>query len=64
MSYTIKIIDRETREVIQEETRKSLSAADKVWFKAMDNINQLKYKMVFLDNGDTLKATGRAKIAT
>ena len=49
MEYIIRIIDRETKEIVQEETRKSYQAADRLWCKALKNVNQLKYKMQFIE---------------
>ena len=43
--YVIEIIDRNTGHVVQTETRKSFDAFDRLWCKAMENVNQLKYKL-------------------
>ena len=50
MIYTIQVINRDTGEVVQTETRKSLYAANKVWDKAVVNMNPLKYKLVWKEN--------------
>lgn len=49
MKYKIQIIDRATKQVVQEEIRKSFSAADKLWCMALKNVNTLKYKMKFFE---------------
>lgn len=46
-AYVIRVIDRKTKEVVQEETRKSEKAADRLWCLALKNVNQLKYKLQF-----------------
>ena len=43
--YIIKIINKETKEVVQEESRKSYSAFCALWSKAVKNINPLIYKL-------------------
>ena len=43
--YKLEVIDRKTGEVVQTETRMSSLAFDRLWYKAMDNINPLKYKL-------------------
>jgi len=47
MAYVIRVIDRKTKEVVQEETRTSEKAADRLWCLALKNVNQLKYKLQF-----------------
>ena len=47
MAYVIRVIDRKTKKVVQEETRKSEKAADRLWCLALKNVNQLKYKLQF-----------------
>mgnify|MGYP001574965376 FL=1 len=49
MVYIIRIIDKKTKIVVQEETRKTYDAAYNLWHKAMKNVNQLKYKMEFIE---------------
>ena len=46
--YKIRIIDRKTKKIVQEETRKSLQAADRLWCMSLKNVNTLIYKMVFV----------------
>jgi len=43
--WVLTIIDRKTKEIVQTETRKSEQAADRLWCKAISNVNPLKYKM-------------------
>ncbi len=43
--YTLEIIDRDSGRVVQTETRKSATAFDRLWCKAISNINSLKYKL-------------------
>lgn len=47
--YTLQIIDRKTKEVVQTETRKSAGAFDRLWMTAVKNVNPLKYKLVQLE---------------
>lgn len=47
MSYVIRVIDRKTKEIVQEEIRKTEKAADRLWCLALKNVNQLKYKLQF-----------------
>lgn len=49
MTYMIRITDRNTKKIVQEETRKSLRAADNLWCRALKNVNSLKYKMEFIE---------------
>jgi hypothetical protein len=44
--YVLTIIDRDTGEVVQTETRKSASAFDRLWCMALTNVNRLTYKLV------------------
>ena len=43
--YILEIIDRDTGKITQTETRKSEEAFDKLWSKAIKNVNPLKYKL-------------------
>ena len=43
--YILEIIDRDTGKIIQTETRKSEQAFDRLWSKAISNVNSLKYKL-------------------
>lgn len=47
MTYVVRVIDRKTKEVVQEDTRKSEKAAERLWCLALKNVNQLKYKLQF-----------------
>lgn len=47
--YTLEVIDRDTGEVVQTETRKSPQAFDKLFCKAMSNVNGLKYKLKVIE---------------
>ena len=49
MAYIIRIIDRKTKEIVQEEKRKSYQAADRLWCQVLKNVNALKYKMEFIE---------------
>ena len=49
MTYSIQVINRDTGEIVQTETRRSLDAATKVWDKAVENVNPLKYKLVWTE---------------
>lgn len=53
MCYTIRVINRKTKEVAQEETRKSYRAADRLYCLALKNVNHLIYKLEFLSCHDT-----------
>jgi len=43
--FILQIIDRKTGKVVQEETRKTSIAFDRLWDKAVKNINPLVYKI-------------------
>ena len=45
MKYVIKVIDRKTEKIVQEELRKTKESADRLWWKAMKNVNHLKYHL-------------------
>lgn len=44
--YILDVIDRRTKEIVQTETRKSEHAFDRLWCRAISNVNQLKYKLI------------------
>lgn len=43
--YIIEVIDRKTKEIVQVEIRKSEQSFDRIWRKAISNINPLVYKL-------------------
>ena len=43
--YVLEIIDRKTGDIVQTEKRKSAAAFDRLWCKALSNVNSLKYKL-------------------
>ena len=49
MAFVIRVIDRKTKKIVQEETIKSEKAADRMWCLALKNVNPLKYKLQFED---------------
>lgn len=65
--YVIKIIDRKTGKVVQEEIRKSERAADRLWCLSLKNVNQLKYKIKFIDTNEpnaSMVLTPNAKLTS
>ena len=47
MAYIIRVIDRKTGQVVQEEIRKSFTAADRLYCLALRNVNPLIYRLQF-----------------
>jgi hypothetical protein len=47
--YKIQIIDRKTNRIIQEETRKTQQAIDKLWCRCLTNVNPLIYKIKYIE---------------
>jgi len=45
-TYILHIVDRKTGNIVSVETRKSYAAFDRLWSKAVTNINPLVYKLV------------------
>lgn len=45
--YKIQIIDRKTKKVVQEETRKSEQTIEKLWCKCLANVNPLLYNIKY-----------------
>ena len=43
--YILEIIDRRTKKVVQTETRRTQQSFDRLWCKALSNINPLTYKL-------------------
>ena len=43
--YVLTVLDRKSGNVVQIETRKSEQAFDRLWCKALTNVNTVIYKM-------------------
>ena len=44
--YILDVVDRKTGIVMKTETRRSSESFDRLWCKALRNVNPLQYKLV------------------
>jgi len=44
--YVLTLYDRDKKNIVRRETRRSYQAFDRLWYKTLGNVNTLKYKMV------------------
>ena len=49
----MRVFDRKTNKLIQEEVRRTFNAADRLWCIALKNVNPLKYKLKFVEIKDS-----------
>ena len=50
--FILQIIDRDTKKIVQEEKRKTKTAFDRLWSKAIQNVNSIKYKLKMIETND------------